>query len=153
MLYLFYFTVVFGLVAFDQLSKYYIVANIPLNSAIDIIPGFFKVTYVQNFGAGFSILQNQITLFLIITPIAIIFLCYLLFKTKKGDLLTISGLLLMIAGALGNFIDRIFTVYVVDFLDFVIFGYDFPVFNIADSFLTIGVFLFIIAILKEKDNA
>ncbi|MDD5791167.1 MAG: signal peptidase II [Erysipelotrichaceae bacterium] len=153
MLYLFYFTVVFGLVAFDQLSKYYIVANIPLNSAIDIIPGFFKVTYVQNFGAGFSILQNQNTLFLIITPIAIIFLCYLLFKTKKGDLLTISGLLLMIAGALGNFIDRIFTVYVVDFLDFVIFGYDFPVFNIADSFLTIGVFLFIIAILKEKDNA
>ena len=152
MLYLFYFTVVFGLVAFDQLSKYYIVANIPLNSAIDIIPGFFKVTYVQNFGAGFSILQNQNTLFLIITPIAIIFLCYLLFKTKKGDLLTISGLLLMIAGALGNFIDRIFTVYVVDFLDFVIFGYDFPVFNIADSFLTIGVFLFI-AILKEKDNA
>lgn len=153
MLYLFYFTVVFGLVAFDQLSKYYIVANIPLNSAIDIIPGFFKVTYVQNFGAGFSILQNQNTLFLIITPIAIIFLCYLLFKTKKGDLLTISGLLLMIAGAFGNFIDRIFTVYVVDFLDFVIFGYDFPVFNIADSFLTIGVFLFIIAILKEKDNA
>lgn len=153
MLYLFYFTVVFGLVAFDQLSKYYIVANIPLNSAIDIIPGFFKVTYVQNFGAGFSILQNQNTLFLIITPIAIISLCYLLFKTKKGDLLTISGLLLMIAGALGNFIDRIFTVYVVDFLDFVIFGYDFPVFNIADSFLTIGVFLFIIAILKEKDNA
>lgn len=153
MLYLFYFTVVFGLVAFDQLSKYYIVANIPLNSAIDIIPGFFKVTYVQNFGAGFSILQNQNTLFLIITPIAIIFLCYLLFKTKKGDLFTIGGLLLMIAGALGNFIDRIFTVYVVDFLDFVIFGYDFPVFNIADSFLTIGVFLFIIAILKEKDNA
>lgn len=153
MLYLFYFTVVFGLVAFDQLSKYYIVANIPLNSAIDIIPGFFKLTYVQNFGAGFSILQNQNTLFLIITPIAIIFLCYLLFKTKKGDLLTISGLLLMIAGALGNFINRIFTVYVVDFLDFVIFGYDFPVFNIADSFLTIGVFLFIIAILKEKDNA
>lgn len=153
MLYLFYFTVVFGLVAFDQLSKYYIVANIPLNSAIDIIPGFFKLTYVQNFGAGFSILQNQNTLFLIITPIAIIFLCYLLFKTKKGDLFTISGLLLMIAGALGNFIDRVFTVYVVDFLDFVIFGYDFPVFNIADSFLTIGVFLFIIAILKEKDNA
>ena len=153
MLYLLYFTVVFGLVAFDQLSKYYIVANIPLNSAIDIIPGFFKLTYVQNFGAGFSILQNQNTLFLIITPIAIIFLCYLLFKTKKGDLFTISGLLLMIAGALGNFIDRVFTVYVVDFLDFVIFGYDFPVFNIADSFLTIGVFLFIIAILKEKDNA
>ena len=153
MLYLLYFTVVFGLVAFDQLSKYYIVANIPLNSAIDIIPGFFKLTYVQNFGAGFSILQNQNTLFLIITPIAIIFLCYLLFKTKKGDLFTISGLLLMIAGALGNFIDRVFTVYVVDFLDFVIFGSDFPVFNIADSFLTIGVFLFIIAILKEKDNA
>lgn len=153
MLYLFYLTIVLGLCAIDQMSKYYIVANITLNSAIDVIPGFFRITYVQNFGAGFSILQNQNTLFLIITPIAVIFLIYLLVKTKKEDIISRCGLLLMIAGALGNFVDRIVNVYVVDFLDFVIFGYDFPVFNIADSYLTIGVVIFIIAILKEGNNA
>lgn len=153
MLYLVYLFVVISLVAIDQYSKSLVVTYIGLNDAKTIIPGFFKLNYVQNFGAGFSILQNSRTIFLIITPICIVAFVYLLLKVKKGDVLSKVALLLMIGGTIGNFIDRIVTVYVVDFLDFIIFGYDFPVFNFADMCLTVGVFLYIITLFLETKNA
>ena len=153
MLYLVYLFVVISLVAIDQYSKSLVVTYIELNDAKTIIPGFFKLNYVQNFGAGFSILQNSRTIFLIITPICIVAFIYLLLKVKKGDILSKVALLLMIGGTIGNFIDRIVTVYVVDFLDFIIFGYDFPVFNFADMCLTVGVFLYIITLFLETKNA
>ena len=153
MLYLVYLFVVVSLVAIDQYSKSLVVTYIGLNEAKTIIPGFFKLNYVQNFGAGFSILQNSRTIFLIITPICLIAFIYLLMKVKKGDILSKAALLLMIGGTIGNFIDRIVTTYVVDYLDFIIFGYDFPVFNFADICLTIGVFLYIITLFLETRNA
>ena len=129
----------------DQYSKKAIVSSIELNEKIRIIPGFFSLTYVRNFGAGFSILQNA-TVFLIVLSAAAI-------KTRKNDLLSIISYLLIIAGALGNLIDRVRLGYVVDFLDFLIFGYDFPVFNIADSYITVGCFLLILQLLMENRNA
>lgn len=149
--YLIYLFIVVSLVSLDQYTKSIILNYFELYESKTIIDGFFSLTYVQNFGAGFSIMQNARTTFLIITPICLIGFTYLFIKSN--DKLSKTALLLMISGTIGNFIDRIVRIYVVDFLDFIIFGWDFPIFNVADIFLTIGVCLYIIALIKEKKDA
>ena len=149
--YLIYVFIVVSLVSLDQYTKSIILNYFELYQSKTIIDGFFSLTYVQNFGAGFSIMQNARTTFLIITPICLIGFTYLFIKSN--DKLSKTALLLMISGTIGNFIDRIVRVYVVDFLDFIIFGWDFPIFNLADIFLTIGVCLYIIALIKEEKDA
>lgn len=138
------------LLAADQLSKYLIAQYFSLNESIVLIPRFFALTYVQNTGAGFSILQGQLNFFYLITILALIFLCYLLYRRESTTKFYLLSLLLMLGGTIGNFIDRLTKHYVIDFLDFIILGYDFPVFNLADSFLTLGVFLFIIYTLHSE---
>ena len=149
--YLIYLFIVVSLVSLDQYTKSIILNYFELYESKTIIDGFFSLTYVQNFGAGFSIMQNARTTFLIITPICLIGFTFLFIKSN--DKLSKTALLLMISGTIGNFIDRIVRVYVVDFLDFIIFGWDFPIFNVADIFLTIGVCLYIIALIKEEKDA
>ena len=149
--YLIYLFIVVSLVSLDQYTKSIILNYFELYESKTIIDGFFSLTYVQNFGAGFSIMQNARTTFLIITPICLVAFTYLFIKSN--DKLSKTALLLMISGTIGNFIDRIVRVYVVDFLDFIIFGWDFPIFNVADIFLTIGVCLYIIALIKEEKDA
>lgn len=149
--YLIYLFIVVSLVSLDQYTKSIILNYFELYQSKTIIDGFFSLTYVQNFGAGFSIMQNARTIFLIITPICLVGFTYLFIKSN--DKLSKTALLLMISGTIGNFIDRIVRIYVVDFLDFIIFGWDFPIFNVADIFLTIGVCLYIIALIKEEKDA
>lgn len=149
--YLIYLFIVVSLVSLDQYTKSIILNYFELYQSKTIIDGFFSLTYVQNFGAGFSIMQNARTAFLIITPICLVGFTYLFIKSN--DKLSKTALLLMISGTIGNFIDRIVRIYVVDFLDFIIFGWDFPIFNVADIFLTIGVCLYIIALIKEEKDA
>ena len=149
--YLIYLFIVVSLVSLDQYIKSIILNYFELYQSKTIIDGFFSLTYVQNFGAGFSIMQNARTTFLIITPICLVGFTYLFIKSN--DKLSKTALLLMISGTIGNFIDRIVRIYVVDFLDFIIFGWDFPIFNVADIFLTIGVCLYIIALIKEEKDA
>ncbi len=149
--YLIYLFIVVSLVSLDQYTKSIILNYFELYQSKPIIDGFFSLTYVQNFGAGFSIMQNARTTFLIITPICLVGFTYLFIKSN--DKLSKTALLLMISGTIGNFIDRIVRVYVVDFLDFIIFGWDFPIFNVADIFLTVGVCLYIIALIKEEKDA
>lgn len=153
MLYALYLLTVVVLVAADQFSKYIVVENIAENSNIVLIKDFFNLTYVKNYGAGFSILQNQKIFLIVIAIIAIVVVTYLLIKSSNSEVLNRICYLLIIGGTLGNLFDRIRFSYVIDFLDFYIFGYDFPVFNIADSFLTIGCFLLIVSILLEGRNA
>lgn len=149
--YLIYLFIVVSLVSLDQYTKSIILNYFELYQSKTIIDGFFSLTYVQNFGAGFSIMQNARTTFLILTPICLVGFTYLFIKSN--DKLSKAALLLMISGTIGNFIDRIVRIYVVDFLDFIIFGWDFPIFNVADIFLTIGVCLYIIALIKEEKDA
>lgn len=149
--YLIYLFIVVSLVSLDQYTKSIILNYFKLYQSKTIIDGFFSLTYVQNFGAGFSIMQNARTTFLIITPICLVGFTYLFIKSN--DKLSKTALLLMISGTIGNFIDRIVRIYVVDFLDFIIFGWDFPIFNVADIFLTVGVCLYIIALIKEEKDA
>ena len=149
--YLIYLFIVVSLVSLDQYTKSIILNYFELYQSKTIIDGFFSLTYVQNFGAGFSIMQNARTTFLIITPICLVGFTYLFIKSN--DKLSKTALLLMVSGTIGNFIDRIVRIYVVDFLDFIIFGWDFPIFNVADIFLTVGVCLYIIALIKEEKDA
>lgn len=144
------------LVVLDQASKIYItLVNKTSPIDLEVIRGFFRITYTCNDGAAFSILKGKRVFFIIMTIVVVFLIVYYLLKNKVYWVEKYS-LLLIISGAVGNLIDRIMYGYVIDFLDFIIFGYDFPVFNIADSFITIGAIGLIISILflnKEGENA
>ena len=142
------FLIILFLVVLDQITKFWIVNTITYRMDIPIIEGFFNLSYQVNDGAAWSIFRGQMVFFYLISIIALGIFFYFFkdvnFKTKK---VYSFGVSFLIAGTLGNFIDRVRIQGVIDFLDFKIFGYDFPVFNVADICLNLGIALFIIAIL------
>lgn len=136
--------ILIAILAFDQLTKFIVDAMMKIDQSIPIIKGFFYLTYTRNTGAAWSILEGKMIFFYIITIVAVAGLWYFYKNTQEDEKLTRLAITFMMAGAIGNFIDRIMFQYVRDFLDVLIFGYDFPIFNVADSFLCIGVFLIVI---------
>ena len=138
------------MIALDQLSKLWIVNHIPLNTIHKFLPGIFSLTYLRNYGAAFSILQNQQWFFTVITFAVVGAACYYFIKNLQGSFWLLFGLLLIISGGLGNFIDRVRLGYVVDMvhLDFM----NFAIFNVADSYLTVGVIILFITLWKEEEN-
>lgn len=138
------------LILVDQLTKYMIVKSMEIGESISIIGDILKITSHRNYGAAWGMLQNQMMFFYIITVIVLIALCYFYFKEAADNLLMQSGLILIFAGAIGNFIDRLFRGNVVDFIDTKIINYDFPIFNVADSCLTIGVFILLYELLFNQ---
>lgn len=138
------------IVILDQITKQIIVFNMNLYESNEIIKDFFYITSHRNEGAAWGILEGQMVIFFFITVLAFILFYYLVkevdFKEKRFYSIAV---ILLISGAIGNFIDRLLFGSVVDFLDFIIFGYDFPTFNVADMALVIGVSLFAYDILKE----
>ncbi len=130
------------LVALDQLSKQLIERTFNLTESREVIAGFFELTYVRNPSASWGI-DLPMGALIGITIFALLLFGFLM---KDGDFRTRSvyttGLMLLIAGTIGNFIDRLALGYVIDFLDFYLFTYDYPVFNVADMCLTIGIALF-----------
>lgn len=136
----------------DQIVKIVVISKINLNQSIDIIKNFFSITYVRNYGAAWSILQGN-TFFLISVAILSILIIYNFF-IKNNLLKSIEVIMygMLIGGILGNLIDRIIYNYVIDFLDFNIFGYKFPVFNIADIFIVLSAGLMILMIVMEDDK-
>lgn len=138
------------LVLIDQISKKIIELNYNIGDSKEIIKNFFYITSHRNRGAAWGILQNSRYLFLFITILFLFLLFFYIYKNKV--LLKINDYVmfsLIIGGALGNFLDRIIKGEVVDFLDFHIFGYDFPIFNLADTFICLGIFLLALKIYKE----
>ncbi|WP_148524906.1 signal peptidase II [Streptococcus lutetiensis] len=138
------------LILLDQLSKQWIVNHIPLNAIRKCVPGIFSLTYLRNYGAAFSILQNQQWFFTVITLAVVGAACYYFIKNINSNFWFLFGLLLIISGGIGNFIDRLRLGYVVDMvhLDFM----NFAIFNVADSYLTVGVVILFIALWKEEEN-
>lgn len=144
-----------ALIAMDQLSKLWVLANLKESGPMEIIPDFFQLLYVENRGAAFGILQDGRPLFIVITLAVIGALIYALYG-KKHDLDRVmqSALVLILAGAIGNFIDRLRLHYVVDFLSFNFFGHPFAVFNLADAMIVVGTVLLIVQLfLKEEQKS
>ncbi|MFA6627827.1 MAG: signal peptidase II [Bacilli bacterium] len=145
----------------DQVTKALVVKHIftgvydsygrPINQDVQVIQHFFKLSYAENTGGGWSIFEGKLWFFYTVTILALFAFGYFMkdFDLKQYPLYSVA-LILMITGTIGNFIDRIIHKYVVDFLDFIIFGYDFPMFNVADSCLTIGVAGLLVAVLLHK---
>lgn len=144
-----YFLITALLVGLDQWSKYLTVQNISLGETKEFIPGFLSLTHLRNTGAAWSLLEGKMIFFYVITVIVSVVIIYLLIKNYKKSIWYSVGLSFVLAGAIGNFIDRVRLGYVVDMLqtDFM----NFPIFNVADSTLVVGVIcIFIYLILDEK---
>ncbi|HJN56650.1 MAG: signal peptidase II [Candidatus Woesearchaeota archaeon] len=143
--YLAVFSIALIAVIIDQIVKFLIRINFELNQTIPILKNIFHLTYINNYGAGFGILQQQKWILIFISLIVIGFILYYLdrIKEKEAFLQVLVGLVL--GGTIGNLIDRISFGYVVDFLDFRIW----PIFNFADSFVTIGIIGLIVYFWKE----
>ncbi|MGM9881339.1 MAG: signal peptidase II [Bacilli bacterium] len=137
----------------DQLSKFIVIKALNVNHSIEVIKNFFYLTYTHNKGAAFSILTGKRIFLVIIAIIIIAAIIYYLKKNTPNNSLSKIAFSLVIGGSLGNLIDRILRGYVIDFIDVKIFGYDFPIFNLADTFITIGIFILILfSLRKEKGN-
>ncbi|AZJ21989.1 lipoprotein signal peptidase [Bacillus wiedmannii] len=144
-----YYVIALFVIAIDQISKWLIVKNMELGTSIPIIDNVLYITSHRNRGAAWGILENKMWFFYIITVVFVVFIVIYMQKYAKTDKLLGISLGLILGGAIGNFIDRVFRQEVVDFIHVYIFSYNYPVFNIADSALCIGVVLIIIQTLLE----
>lgn len=144
------------LVAIDQVTKYLAIMNLKGKEEIIIIDKWLYLTYVENSGAAFGIFQNATILFTVLT-IAIVFgiMWYLLKESNNVGIFLKLPLVMILAGAIGNLIDRIHLGYVVDFIHSPLGGlYNFPVFNFADIYVTCSaIFLIIYLLFTEEKNA
>jgi signal peptidase II len=151
-----YYIIAFVIIAVDQWTKWLVVKYMQLGESIPIIPNVLYITSHRNRGAAWGILQGQFWLFYLITVIVVIGLVVYIQRLPRGERLFGIALGLMLGGAIGNFIDRVFRKEVVDFIHTYIGTYSFPVFNIADSALCIGVALVFIKTFfdgkTEKEN-
>ncbi|MBR6523793.1 MAG: signal peptidase II [Clostridia bacterium] len=134
----------------DILSKYIVTAKMSVGQSIPLWEKVFHLTYVRNTGAAFSMLEGQ-RIFLIAVPIIVILavIIYTIVKKPKSKLLMLS-FAMIISGGIGNLIDRIRFGYVIDFLDFRLIN--FPVFNVADIWVTLGAALFVCLLLFSKED-
>jgi signal peptidase II len=136
-------------ISLDQWLKFWIVANIGLGETLPFITNFISLTYIRNTGAAWSIFEGQMVFFTVITIIAVSVISFLLIKYRKEHPLFLIGLSLVLGGAIGNFIDRLRLSYVIDMFQTEFMN--FPIFNIADMSLVIGVgLIFIYTMFEEK---
>ena len=142
---------IIGIILLVRFSKILVVKNLTLGESVRVIGNFFNITYVKNHGVAFGIMDGKI-IFIIL--VSILIFGYLIYEIKKGThskLITLS-ISFVIGGLLGNLFDRLIYGYVIDFLDFDFFGYDFAIFNIGDSFIVIGTILLAIGYILEEKN-
>lgn len=126
-----------------------------LHHSIPVIENFFSLTYIRNTGAAFGILAGsheaiRLTVLVVFSLVAIGFILVLLKRLPSGETGLITALAFILGGAIGNLIDRIAYGEVIDFLDFYWSGYHWPAFNLADSFITIGVLIIAYYLIRAK---
>ncbi|MBR2827629.1 MAG: signal peptidase II [Bacilli bacterium] len=134
----------------DFLVKRLIIYLIKEHSVITVIPNFFQILLVKNRGAAFSILENNTLLLILISVIFLLFLNNFIKKEKNFTKLSILSLGMIMGGVFGNLLDRMIYKSVIDYLSFHLINYDFPIFNLADIFITVGTGLLLLSMLLEK---
>lgn len=145
---------IIALILIDQYTKYLAVIHLKDKAAFNIINGVLELNYLENKGAAFGMLQNQKVFFIFVAIVILSVIAYVLYKSPDDRKYTILHVLLsfIAAGAIGNMIDRIRYDYVVDFIYFVLIN--FPIFNVADIYVSISTLILIILLLfyyREKD--
>lgn len=137
------------LIGLDQIIKYWALNYLQVVESIPVINNIFNLTYLENRGAAFGMLQNNQTIFIVVAAIASCYGIYYL-HTKKMNNIGKIGIILVISGAIGNLIDRVRLGFVVDYLDFhIIWNY---VFNLADCFVVVGTILLCIYIITSEED-
>lgn len=137
----------------DQIIKVVVVGTMGINSSIPIIDNFFSITYVENDGAAWSIFSGNRIFLIIISVIALIFIYLYVFNDKKLKAFELINYSVLIGGIFGNLLDRIKFGKVIDYLDFKIFGYNFPIFNLADICIVISIILLLIYSFKDRKGS
>ena len=137
-------------VALDQGVKFLVRAAIPLHTSQPFIPGLFDLTYIRNTGAAFSILRSQTWLLTVLSGVAVVVLLALLLRRAIPSKLGMLSLSLLLAGAAGNFLDRLAFGYVTDMFQTTFMN--FPVFNVADIGVVVGGFFLVLAVLTAREE-
>lgn len=135
----------------DQLSKVIIEMLIALNEEVILIKNFFSIHYMNNYGVAWSMLDNKIPIIIGISIVALALIYHFMYQfipNKRNNI----AFGLVFGGMIGNLMDRWLFGYVRDFLDFKILGYDYPIFNIADIAIVVGIILLIYAVFKGEDH-
>ena len=154
----FHLLIALAVVCLDRLTKWTIARNIALHDSVQIIPGFFRLTHVQNRGAAFGLFADspsewKIGILVLFSIVALVVVSALLWRNSHSMNTTGIGLALILGGAIGNWWDRLLSGRVVDFLLFYVGQYQWPAFNVADSAIVIGAGLLVIEILFTKAPA
>ncbi|MGG1661638.1 signal peptidase II [Brevibacillus sp. NRS-1366] len=142
-----YYLIAAVIIALDQWTKHLVLKYMERGESVPLIADVFHLTSHRNMGAAFGILQNQRWLFIIITIAVVVGIVFSLIRIGKKQPRSSLALSLVLGGAVGNFIDRATTGQVVDFLDFTLIH--FPIFNVADMAITIGVALLLLDVLLD----
>jgi signal peptidase II len=154
----FHLFIALAVVCLDRLTKWAVAKNIALHESIQIIPGFFRLTHVQNRGAAFGLFADspsewKIAILVLFSIVALVVVSALLWRNSHSMNTTGVGLALILGGAIGNLWDRLLSGRVVDFLLFYVGQYQWPAFNVADSAIVVGAALLVIEILFTKSPA
>ena len=145
-----------AILVLDQLTKAWVLANLPLGGGFEVVAGFFDITHVHNPGGAFGFLANlgaevRMLLFLAVALAAVVLVLVFYWQTPVKQRATALGLALVLGGAVGNLVDRVRLGVVVDFLDVYVGDLHWPAFNVADSAISIGVVLIAARMLLQKD--
>lgn len=154
----YHFLIAILVIVLDRMSKWLVAGSINLHDSIPVLPGFFRLTHVQNSGAAFGLFAEsssewKVGILILFSILALAVVSALLWKNSHSMTTTGVGLALILGGAVGNLWDRLLTGRVVDFLDFYLGSYHWPAFNVADSAIVIGALLLVAEILFARSPA
>ena len=149
-----YLLISFGIILLDQISKWLVKSNLALYQKIDIIPGFFQIRHINNRGAVWGLFSNiphtiVPKIITAMSALALLFILYYFLKEDRSCRMELISFSLIMGGALGNIIDRLIQGFVVDFLEFYIGKHYWPTFNVADSCISVGVVILVLALWRK----